>query len=246
MFYNRYKNVIRHFATFLLVFFACVTFAQENGRETTPEDLFMGVRSQVVVRVLEHEMGADMFEVTMVEADYPASVLAGQVESFGQMLGNSLRGFETYSKQIDKNQFLSATFAVDGFMDSRTGEVNLQPLVRAFAGADAPHTVKGMTVILDSFRPTADTLQTFSSEAVKVQGKIGDEGTGIEYRVQLLSQNPEEIVIDPTQKPVQKPVEAPVEPDRPTWIWGLVGLGGVAAGVLVYFLVSKRTAKPTG
>lgn len=246
MFYNRYKNVIRHFATFSLVFCTCFAFGQENDPETAGGDLFMEVRSQVVVRVLEHEMGADMFEVTMVEADYPPEVLAGQVEALGAMLSNSLRGFEAYSKQIETNQFLSATFAVDGFMDSRTGEVNLQPLVRAFAGANAPHTVKGMTVILDSFRPTEATLQTFSNEAVRIQGKIGDEGTGIEYRVQLLSQNPEEIVIDPAQVPAEKPVDAPVEPDRPTWIWAVVGLGGIAAGVLVYFLVSKRTAKPTG
>ena len=246
MFYNRYKNVIRHFATFLLVFCTCIALAQENGSETATEDLFMGVRSQVVVRVLEHDMGADMFEVTMVEADYPPEVLAAQIEDLGKRFGNSLRGFEAYSKQIDKNQFLSATFAVDGFMDSRTGEVNLQPLVQAFAGAPAPHTVKGMTVILDSFRPTDSTLQTFSSDTVKVQGKIGDDGTGIEYRVQLLSQNPEEIVIDPTQKPAEKPVEVPVESTPPSWIWGFVGLGGIAAGVLVYFLVSKRAAKPTG
>lgn len=246
MFYNRKKNVIRHFATFLLVFFACTAFSQENGSETAPEDLFMDVRSQVVVRVLEHEIGADMFEVTMVEPDYPPEVLAAQIEDFGRHLGNSLRGFDAYSKQIEDNQFLSATFAVDGFMDSRTGEVNLQPLIRAFAGTEAPHTVKGMTVILDSFKPTEDTLQTFSSPEVKVQGKIGDEGTGIEYRIQLLSQNPEEIVIDPTQESVEKPVEAPVEPDRPIWIWAFVGLGGIAAGVLVYFLVSKRAAKPTG
>ena len=101
-------------------------------------------------------------------------------------------------------------------------------------------------MILDSFRPTDSTLQTFSSDTVKVQGKIGDDGTGIEYRVQLLSQNPEEIVIDPTQKPAEKPVEVPVESTPPSWIWGFVGLGGIAAGVLVYFLVSKRAAKPTG
>lgn len=246
MFYNRYKNVIRHFATFSLLFFSCTAFSQENGSETGAEDLFMDVRSQVVVRVLEHEIGADMFEVTMVEPDYPPEVLAAQVEALGNSLGKSLRGFEAYSKQIEKNQFLSATFAVDGFMDSRTGEVNLQPLIRAFAGAEAPHTVKGMTVILDSFKPTEDTLQTFSSPTVKVQGKIGDEGTGIEYRVQLLSQKPEEIVIDPAQESVEKPVEAPVEPSRPIWIWALVGLGGIAAGVLVYFLVSKRAAKPIG
>ena len=225
----------------LALMLASVAFGQAKPEPIGQQP---AVHPDVVIYIRQHSSGANLMEVSMVNPGYPADILRSQIESLCASLDFPARGLIVYNEELvagnPKLKFLKAAFATSGLTEA-DGTVNLTPLARAFAGAKAPYTVRGMTVILDEFQPNEKTIKEFHSKAVDLHGRVEENPPAVEYQIALLSQNPGEIDIQNGPPPVEHKVSPQVAPrSNSGLIWALITLAGLSAGSLVYFLVSRR------
>jgi hypothetical protein len=143
-----------------------------------------------------------------------------------------------------------ATFATNGIIDREHGMLHVTPIIQAFAGAPEPYTVHGMTIIFNGEQPGANTLRSFSDANVRLQAKSLQNPPSIEYRVQLLSQEPKELSVpdaEPQAQPEQNRAPGTSTVQRAGIDWGLwipLLIAAAAAAVLVYFVMLRLTAKP--
>jgi hypothetical protein len=202
------------------------------------------VHPDVVVTVEERD-SADIVKITMEDPTYPAETLQRQIDDLCKRLNSEPRNLQIYRYKIDSgaaSEFLEASFATDNLIDSERW-ANLGPLVQAFAGVPAPHTIKGMEVFYSNVNPELKGPKTFQSAALEISGRRDSNPPDVEYAIQLLSQNPSEMIVEKGSKPVETPVkQAPPPNDHSILVWCLIILAGVAAGALVYFLLIKRPA----
>ena len=230
-----------------ILFLLCfgVALAQTSGG-TAPGGLFTTVKTQIAVRVWKHPVGADMVEVTALEPAYPGQLLRSQVEMLGSKLHSIPRGLTVFRNEISPGMsFTKATFAVDGLIDRTKHLLHISEVVQAFAGAPPPFTVTGMSIIYDGETPSANTPRSFDSRAVSLDSQLSTSPALIEYRVQLLSQDPGSLAIPEVLE--QKNDAAPSKAAKAgtDWtLWSLVAISAVAVFALVYSLVLKATAKP--
>jgi hypothetical protein len=231
------------FLLLLLCLFASLGLSQETS--------YGGRAMQAAIVVKEHTTGADFVTITMLEPEYPPDLLRRQVEQVGRELGGEARGIQVFRYELEPDDpnmaFLKVTFAVDGLIDREKQILRVQPLLRAFAGAPEPYTVTGLTIIFDGERPAAHTPRDVRSEAVVATAGFNDDPplVGIEYRVQLLSQDPEAIVF-PERADVEPPRPVPVAqpPGIPWIVWPLIIVAALAVGPLVYFALLRAGKKP--
>lgn len=211
---------------------------------TAPAQTALAIHPDVVVFLRHHTTGADVVEISMVDADYPAALLTKQVDDLCSRLKVDPIGLQVYTDQLvagnPKLQFLHATFATAG-ITGNDGSINLTPLIQAFAGVPAPHTVKGMNVIVDDFTPTAKTIKDYPGPGAIVQGRVDSNPPDVEYQIQLLSQNPSDINIRVGAPPVEQKSRRPADQGgNAILVWSLAILAGLGAAALVYFLVVNR------
>jgi len=212
--------------------------------------IFLKVRTDVIVIVRKHNTGADLVEITAREPNYPAELLRSQIEKMCQAIGTPARGLAVGSSSAEGSTgqaFVRASFATNGII-SNDGKLNIQPILRAFAGAPPPYTVKGLTLEFDNVAPSATTIQRYSlPEILNAEGRFTNNGPlrGIEYRVQLLSQDSNKIEFPnrySQAKPKPKIVTPSAKNDRmPLMILFIVA--GIAAGALVYFAMLRSGSK---
>ena len=201
----------------------------------------IGIRPQAIIQVSKSKVGADLVLITVLDADYPGKLLQSQAAAMGSDQPDGIRGLQIYQSQLKKDDpqssFWKASFAVNGLIDPSQGALRLQPIVRAMAGAPAPHTIHQFFVEFDRTKAEAPTLADFSSPAVQVKRQV--QGPTVEYAVTLLSQIPSQIQIPDTTAMKFAPVAAPrVSPSGPDWVlWATFLVGAVAAGALVYSLL---------
>ena len=223
---------------------ACPAWAQ--GEADPPPDPSL-VRPQVSIVVREHATSADMVEVTALSKDYPPELLRAQCQALGESLGSPARGLDVRFESVDEVKgisFVKASFATDGIIDRAQKRLNLQAVVRAFVGGPEPHALKSFLVSFAGEVPQADrTLREFSSDAVVVKATINESPAGIDYRVLALTEDPSKVTIPDHFTPPEKPAEGKqggvVTAPDPV-VLGLIGVGGLAAGALVYFAFAGR------
>lgn len=216
--------------------------AQPGAPGGQARSLFLTVKPQVTVVVREHNTGADLVEMTLLDPHYPPEVLQSQIATLGALLNSKPRGLHVYRQQILKDlSFIKATFAVDGLVDPQKG-LRLAPIVKALAGAPGKRALRGMSIIFEGQAPNERTVRRFASPAVEVEAQADPGFGGIEYRVRLLTQDPARIDLpDGAPVPVQPAVPVP-KPPRGGVDWTLIALFGVAAiavGALVYSLLLR-------
>lgn len=235
---------MRALAAVVIAFLVGLALAQEPSQPETPPPS-ASVRPQLVAYVRQHISGASLIELSMVDPGYPADLLERQIKDLCERLDYPARGLQLYEEELVANnpnlRFRKATFAT-GNLTLPDGTINLTPMLQAFAGAPAPYTIKGMTLIFDEFKPTAKTLKEFRSQAVVIEGRLDLDPPTVEYHVQLLSQNPSEISVNSAPPPVERTV-SPVPRQRPNvgLVWSLIIVAGLAAGALVYFVLIRRS-----
>lgn len=210
---------------------------------------FADVRPDVAIVVRKHSTGADLIEATVLNPEYPAEILQRQMQEIGLQLGAQLNGLELHQSQIDPDNtsltFLKATCGTFGLWNKDTGVVKLDALVRSFLGAQEPYTVKGMSVLLAGMRPSATTIRKLDNKGVSLEATESE--LGVEYRIGIKSQDPNDIVI-PAGK-VEPSVPKNPSKDHegpPVFAWAAIGVSGLAVGVLVYLslLRGRRPAAP--
>lgn len=214
-------------------------------------------RPQGYVVITEHPTTAENVTITMLDPNYPTDLLRSQAEAIGRATGAGVRGLFVQKREMVAGRpdmvFARASFATNHLISREEGLLRLQPVVRAFAGAPEPYQVQSIAITFDGERPLSHTLQRFRSDAVDVQANFAS-GTGkeapfgVEYRVALLTQDPEKIVIpdrfEPTKPKPAPTAEAPG--GRTSLDVVLVVVAVLAAGVLVYLLVLRMGPRERG
>lgn len=215
--------------------------------------LFETVKPDVIVLVRQHKnTGADLVQITLVKAGYPKELLKQQIESLGRELGVAPRGVGIVSRTIGgtrKESFLSANFAVDGLIERDLNILRMQPILRAFAGAPEPNAIRGLNIVFDGETPSKRTLEAYEvPNVLRAEARFMPVPRGIEYRVELLSQDPAAITFPekfdtPNEKP---PKNTSVPRDNRVLIVVLFVVAGLALGALVYFAMLRGgPRKPT-
>ncbi|MBL8060070.1 MAG: hypothetical protein JNK63_05055 [Chthonomonas sp.] len=196
--------------------------------------------------VIKQDSGSELVNISMLDPNYPVSLLQQQIGNLGSEVGVPARGIMVFAQQYGESEsqrIVKAQFAVNGLMNRVRGEVNLQAVVRMFAGAPSPYTVNVVQVILDGETPQERTLRTYSNEGVVVSGTSNSNPNTIEYLIQLKTQDKTKIEIPLSHIPEEKPAEKPKpEPGLNTnLLIALIVLASIAAGALVYFLMVGRS-----
>ena len=224
-------------------------WAAAQTSETAPADLFRTVAPQATIIVTKHNSGADVVQITMLDPNYPAETLRAQIADLGKRLDVEPRGVQVFTFNADTSGttqgFLRASFAVNGLIDDTRDRLRLQPIVQAMAGVPAPFTLRGLGVIFANRQASRATLAAFSSPAIQLQGTVQASPPTLEYRVKLLEQAPDRIVIPDTAEPIEpvKPSEGKAKGVDGLTI-GLIAAAVLAAGALVYSLALRgRSAR---
>jgi hypothetical protein len=208
--------------------------------------LSMRVRADVTIVVTKHAMGPDLVTITADRPEYPQEVLRQNAERLAAELGTELRGLDVFRYEMVPGDarmiFTRATFAVDGLVRRDEGRLGLQEIARAFAQQPDEHPVRGLTVQYQSEAPNQQTVRTYTSDAVEVEGSA-DPGKGLEYRILLKTNDPALIVI-PEGQEAQEAVQ-PKAPERSLdWLTiSLIVAAALALGALVYSLLLRT--RPT-
>ncbi|HLK13889.1 MAG TPA: hypothetical protein VKT78_03705 [Fimbriimonadaceae bacterium] len=211
-------------------------------------NLFTSLKVDVSVVVYKHQTGADMVTITVLAPDYPASELGARATEIGNELGSPVRGLNVYpydngAKALAQHPFLKADFATNGILEDNGG-IRLQPIVRAFMGGKGSALVEGLVIHLQNVKANTQSLSTFESPIVKIQGREESIPPGLEYRVSLKSQDPARLVIpDRMDTQPAKPVETQASGPPAALVWTLVLIGALAAGALVYNLALRGSGR---
>lgn len=204
----------------------------------------------IIMQVSKHRFGADMCRITAVPADYPAELLRAQVNKMCELLKSPARGLAVGSARVGTDASLTsttATFATDGIVDTAKGTLRLEPIVKAFAGAPEPHTVDGITILFNGIAATPQMLRKLDTAAIRLDAIANENPPVVEYRIQLLSQDPDALQLPDVAEPEQnRDLTASTQQQNGVdWtLWVTLLLGAVAAGILVYFLMLKASARP--
>lgn len=226
--------------------------AQTGAGPESPKSLFDSQVPDATILITKHPMGADMVEITMTPNGYPHRLLESQVNQLGKYFGNDARGLQIFDYVLDPrspgSRFTKATFAIDGVIDRKLGSVRINPFAKAFAGASKPWTVQGLEFEFHGEVPTDRMLKIWRSKTAVVEGRYQDSKdpnlAGIEFRVQLLSQDPAKLDIpEPGEsaKTVSKPKTQP--PGTDWTAMSVLIVAALACGALVYSLLVRSRPK---
>lgn len=217
------------------------------SQTSAPSESF-DTRPGATVVIKEDKGGSELVNITYANPKFPSSLATSQIQGLGQELGSGPRGLQMFQQAFGQGpdeKWLKAQFATDGLIDRQAGTLNLQALTRAFAGAPSPFTINAIKLIFDGETPTAATIRTFANDSVGVDGEFVQSPPSLEYTILLRTQDPTAITIPVRHNPAPPPAPAPAPAIGPPMnlLIGLVVLASVAAGALVYFLLSGSGAR---
>ncbi|MDX2065857.1 MAG: hypothetical protein SFX74_08965 [Fimbriimonadaceae bacterium] len=206
------------------------------GQTATP-NLFDTVRAEVTLVIREHTGGADVVEVKVLDPNYDPARLQAEINQLGEDLRSKPRAVRIYEQKFGtrpQDKFLEATFAVDGLLEK--DRLRLAPIARSFGAAPT----RGLAVVTENYRPTDDAVMYFRDERVELQGMALPGSIGLEYRIRILTDRPETIEIPETARQVSKKTPARRTNSEPqVLLWSVLGVAGLAAGLLVYSLLLR-------
>lgn len=221
-------------------------FAQPDGFDVDPRI----VPPDVFVNVKDYQ-GAQMVTVTVRKEGYPADLLSLQCQNVGKEAGTWTRGLEVTSTNLATKEPLKlprASFATQGLVDPKTGAMNLQPIVRAFAGARDEWRTDAMLVTFEDQSPTDQTLEALYKGGARVASQILNSPRGIEYRILLVSQDPTKIEIPSLVGKTQEESGQSKQPAGGTnpVVYILLAVAAISGGALVYFLTLRPASQRQG
>lgn len=241
-------NSMRPLAMLLLLGILRAAVAQPDSTPSRRESLFSTGIPDVTITVTKHPMGADMVEMSFTKNGYPPDLVREQIHKLGLELSCDPRGVQVGEEAIDESEptmrFTKAMFAVDGVIDREHGSVRLNPFARAFAGAPKAWTVHLLDLVFQNEVPTSNTISGWNGKFAVVEGRYQDSTksrfAGIEYRIQLLSQDSKaRFIPEPWDKPVV-PTEKPLKPAGTDWTtMAVLIIAAGAVGALVYSLLLR-------
>ena len=224
-----------------------VAVAQPKSTPDSRPSLFTTLVPDATITIKKHPMGADMVEITLTAKGYPANLIRSQIRNLGRYLGSEPRGVEVWDYILDPSNpamhFTKATFAVDGVIDTVHGSMRLNPFAKAFAGAEKPWTIRSIDFLFQNEVPIHSMSGVWVGKGAVVERRFQDNRspqlTGLEFRVQLLTQDPAKMDIP---EPGDKAETAKHSSHSQGTDWTTIAVFLVAAGAvgaLVYSLLLR-------
>jgi hypothetical protein len=226
-----------------------MSFTQDINLGDSP---FATVRPDLIMVVTGHPTGANIIDIQMVDATYPPELLRSQIQKMCTLLGSDARGLDVRTETVPGVQggVVHAHFGTNGLVVNSGEAIRLQAILKAFAGAPAPHTVKGLDIGFDGMSPTHSTVQIYNRPGiVKSEARFITQPAAIEYRIELLTQDPDKISypdsLEGNREAPVVPQPAPVRQNR-TLVVVLIIVAGLALAALVYLALLRggQRARP--
>ncbi len=231
----------------LILLFLLVT----TGFSQNPSSVFLYVHPDVTVVVQKHSTGADMVEITMGDPNYPLELLQAQANTMCSLIGSPARGLAVTKDEVGATSepdltFVKATFATDGLIEP-DGALKVEPIIKALVGAPAPYTIHGISITFEDMAPNPHTVREYSiPNVLDAAARYTANGVlkGIEYRVQLNSQDPDKITFPDRYQPAPPEPPARIVPEGPHYgLFVGILITGIALGALVYFVMLRSGSK---
>lgn len=213
-------------------------------------EVYDSIRPEANIVIKRHNMGADLVEVTVLQKDYSADALKAKISLLGKYLSVDPRGVNVSSVVLDPTSkagsFLKASFGIDGLIRSSEPRLNLRPILQAFGTGPTP--LKRMSIQFAGVSPSSDTFARFLPEdnSVRIEAIATKTPPGIDYHVEVATDDPEKIILPGLRSESSKVREATKISSGPP-LGAIVGfgVGGLGLGLLVYSLALRRKV-PTG
>lgn len=203
---------------------------------------------QVFVTISKHPMGSEYVTVTVRDDNYSPALLSFQCEQVGKFAGGQSRGVQVKGADLSTpngSQVIRATFACDNLINREKGILNIDAVVKAFLGSTSP-MVSSFLIQFEGETAGATTIRRIVNKQYMLEGKNLVNPTGLEYRVEVLTQDTRAFTIPGSLNDVPKNEEKPVAPKlHPLVIPSLV-VGLIGAAALVYFALLRPRPKPRG
>ena len=226
--------------------------AQTDPVPNPTTSLFDSQVPDATITVTKHPMGADMVENTMTKNGYPPQLLDSQVRQLSKTIGSDPRGVQVFDYVLDPTNpdthFTKATFAVDGIIDRKLGSVRINPLAKIFAGAPKPWTIHALDLEFKGEVPTERMIKIWRSKSAVVEGRYQDlkdpKLAGIEFRVELLSQDPAKLDIPEPGESSKTVSKSKTDVAGTDWTAiSVLVVAALACGALVYSLLIRSRPK---
>lgn len=222
---------------FLVIALVVGSVSQTAGLQSVPKPQL--VTPELVMAVESLPGSPDVVQVTIAEAGYSEQMLTAQIESLAGSFGAEVSGLQIIP--ATDSSPLRAVFSVPGIINHGSGDIQLQPIIRAFMSGDED-SLHAFSITFHGVSPTAyTTLASYKSPSAVLQAYYDQSKQTLEYRVLALTEDPEELVI-PTRF-VPGSFEPVSEEPATSRVWILVALmvlSGGSAGALVYFALLGR------
>lgn len=222
--------------------------AQDGNSQQGEAEIPFSMPPQVFVTVVKPQIGSDLVTVTAREEDYNPALLKFQCQQVGKFAGSESRGIEIKGANIGSqgtSGLVRATFACDGLINRENKSLNIDAIVKAFLGSPKP-MISSFLIQFEGEEASPQTIRRIVNQQYMLEGKNLTNPTGLEYRVEVLTQDTRAFTIPGSLSEVPKVKETqPTNKLHPLVIPSLV-VGLIAASALVYFAVLRPRPKPRG
>ena len=220
----------------LLFVLGSITLAQSVRKVSEPQL----VVPELVMAIESVPGSADLVQLTVADASYSEAVLTMQIAAMAASFGSEPEGLEILSATAEGVP-LRAVFSIPGLIDRSTGDMRLQPIVRAFmTGGASP--IRAFSITFRGVTPAANTtLSSYKSQTADLQAFYDPASQTLEFRILALTDDPEKPVIPTRYQPAAfEPVSDEPEQGKTGLLVVLIILTGGSAGALVYFALLGR------
>jgi hypothetical protein len=225
------------------LFSSCIAFGQVSPSAPKVSD----VPPDVFVNVREYPAGPEMVTITVRKEGYPTDLLKAQCEKIGLATGSPIRGLQLSSTDLETTEAVTlarASFATDELVTTADRGLNLEAIVQAFVGGPKAWQVNALLVSFENQAPTERTLQSLNTDSVLVGSQLLSDPNGIEYRVLLLTQDPELVNIPTLVDIASNQPASPAVPTGPSPVLYLIlAIGALSGGALVYFAALRPSSR---
>lgn len=234
------RAVLRAFLLALAVAGA-VGLAGAAGED--PDDRVRTVEPQVVVAIEHVDGTGDVVQLHYKGGVYDEPSLKAAIDRLADLSGAAVTNYQ-FIPGATADELSKAFFVAQNLIDVPSGDIRLQPVVRAFMKG-AKGKVESLSVRILGVEPNPySTLASYKSDAVALKAFVDKANPGIEYRILVMADDPAQVDIPPRHIPDEMVSQTFDEPkkDKTPMLLGLIMLAGASAGALVYFLLlGKRS-----
>lgn len=220
----------------LLLVLGSIAVAQRAQKLSGPQT----VDPELVMAIESVPGSPDLVQLTISDASYSEAVLSQQIAAMTASFGSEPIGLQIRSATEEGAQ-LVAIFSVPGLIDRSSGDVRLQPIVRAFlTGGES--SIRAFSITFRGVTPAANTtLASYQSQTAALKAFYDPASQSLEFRILALTDDPEKLVIPTRFQPAAfQPVSDEPKQSSIGLLVVLIVLAGGSAGALVYFALLGR------